>query len=68
MKALLDFIGWNDPTRRSAIIRAIVAAIGYAINNGTIPIPHFVYDIVSDPGMATVVGALLIPAGQKNPQ
>jgi len=65
-KSILDFIGWTDPTRRAALVRAAVAAVGYGINNGTIKLPPFVYDIISNPGMATMVGALLIPAGQKN--
>mgnify|MGYP001614305957 CR=1 len=63
---LLDAIGWNDPARRTALIRGLVAAIGYLINQGQIPMPAFVYQILNDPGMAMMVGSFFMPAGDKS--
>ena len=66
MHAILDFIGWTDPTRRAVLLRSGVALVGYLIHTGQIPIPAFFYEILSDPGLAPIVGAFLIPAGKKN--
>lgn len=66
MAKVLDFIGWNNPTRRAAYVRFGVAIVGYLIHNGTITVPAWLWEAFNDPGLATMGGALLINAGEKN--
>lgn len=58
----------TDPTKRTALLRAAIAAVGYATSQGWLPswFTELVYSVSNNPALAGAVAALLIPAGQKN--
>lgn len=63
MGALLGI--FLDPTVQRLLLKGGLALGGYLIHNGTVPIPHFFYDLMNDPGLLTSLGALVIPTHSK---